>query len=104
MALAEPVEAPEPGSFATSAVDKLAVAWQTTPPDFAEETPADFFARRLVARALNGARAEGLDVRAVVTALGRRLTEVAGVLGKAPFSEADIEAFLATVPETEPGA
>ncbi|WDS51712.1 hypothetical protein SEA_BARNSTORMER_75 [Microbacterium phage Barnstormer] len=104
MTFADPLEAPQPGSFATAPIDKLAVSWQSAPADFADETPADFFARRLVARAINGARSEGLDVRDVITALGKRLTVAAGVLGKAPFSEADIRSFLATIPASEPGA
>lgn len=94
MTVAEPQEAPEPGSYASAPIDKLVASWGSTPLDPATETPEDYFSRRLAARVLNGARAEGLDVRAVILSLGKYLTRAAATVGKSPYTGDDIVAWL----------
>ncbi|WNT44388.1 hypothetical protein SEA_MABODAMACA_72 [Microbacterium phage Mabodamaca] len=99
--VAEPQEAPEPGSMASAPLDKLVASWGSTPLDPATETPEDFFARRLSARVLNSARIEGLDVRAVILSLGKHLTKAAATVGKSPYTGDDVVAWLATFETAE---
>ncbi|MDR6868704.1 hypothetical protein J2Y69_003328 [Microbacterium resistens] len=102
-ALAERPEPPQPGSLASSPLDKALTAMQSAPCDPAKETPADYFARIVTARSLNAARGEGLSIHAAVGAMGRQLVAIAALLPVLPSPE-DLEAELAlldTIPTGE---
>ncbi|WP_336628429.1 MULTISPECIES: hypothetical protein [unclassified Microbacterium] len=104
-ALAERPEPPQPGSLASSPLDKALSAMQSDPCDPTKETPADYFARIVTARSLNAARGEGLSVHAAVGAIGRQLVAVAALLPVLPSPE-ELEAELAdlaALPETREG-
>ncbi|UDL14845.1 hypothetical protein SEA_GRETCHEN_71 [Microbacterium phage Gretchen] len=99
-ATAEPIEPPQPGSFASSALDRTLSAMQSVPCDQTTETPADYFARVVTARALNAARSEGLSIHAAIGAIGRQLVAIAALVPALPTPEelADELAFLDTIP------
>lgn len=102
-ALAERPEPPQPGSLASSPLDKALSSMQSDPCDQTQETPADYFARVVTARALNAARGEGLSIHAAVGAIGRQLVAVAALLPALPTPE-ELEGeldYLAALPEAE---
>ncbi|AWY04913.1 hypothetical protein PBI_FLOOF_78 [Microbacterium phage Floof] len=104
-ALAEPPELPQPGSFASSALDRKLLAMYQDPLNEATESPADFFARRLTARAVDAARSQGLSVHAFISAAARQLVAVAELLPALPTPE-ELEAelsYLETLPTAEEG-
>lgn len=100
MTVAEPKEAPEPvepGSLASSALDKLLVEWRAS-----STIGLETHAANAAAYVIDEGRFDGYDVREWITALGKRLTEAAGALGSAPFGDAKIAAFTASLgPDAE---
>ncbi|MDR6866786.1 hypothetical protein J2Y69_001385 [Microbacterium resistens] len=62
----------------------------------------DHFSRIWIAGGFYGARVSGLDIRETASALSARAAEVSAALGPAPFGDAEIRQFLATVPEVTP--
>lgn len=97
-ALAEPKEAPEPGAFASAEVDKLLVSWRQMPLYSALGASPDDSAAFITAAVVDDIRVSGHDLRAGITAVGKRLTELAAVLGRAPYTEDDIAAAMDAFP------
>ncbi len=80
-------EPPQPGAYASSALDKLLLAMRA-PADLENETPVDYFGRAMTAHAIGAARVNGLGVHATISALARQLTAVAATLPAAPDPDA----------------
>lgn len=97
-ALLDPKEAPEPGAFASAEVDKLLLSWRQMPFYADLGASPDEAAALIAASIVDDIRLSGHDLRAGLTAVGKRLTELAGVLGRAPLTEDDIAAAMDAIP------